>query len=199
MLEQLRSRIQALEYDNDRLRNLAEVESISPNKDEPLEVSSSDHNEALARIESLEELLQATHLKLEASEASQIQAGDKHQEDVAALEAGKASLLTDFKSLEEKLKEQTTLVGVLEQKLAENNSRSHQLELEAQGRDEEIKTLDNKLQTLLLQFEDERQDLASQVSRLRQAGQVCAFPKPQSLCELNHIATRKPLLSMRNV
>lgn len=174
--ERLQSRLDALEYENERLRagrmSTPAQDHIALEKTEALRHELATAADRIAELEkSLEESRQNALEVTSDSDLKLRHLEEDHRDVVAALQGKydeQCKRVTDLEdNLEEAMQELRRTVSIVEDKDKEERQRLEQLE----ARNVEIEAFRTELKRLKDAFESERVDLNSQVDELRQAGQ----------------------------
>ncbi|RXW17083.1 hypothetical protein EST38_g8770 [Candolleomyces aberdarensis] len=188
LITQLQSRLDALEYENARLRAAGEnapptvqpatetetqpVEPPPPQEDNgELDQLKAKHEEALQKISLLEKELDDSKV-LQATKETEIGAlkqdleksGKEREEEKASDAAAMASLRAE---LEDASKESQGLQKVCE----EREALLAEVEGNLQAKEGEIQSLKDSLASTTLELEEERKELGLQIEELRTAGQ----------------------------
>jgi chromosome segregation ATPase len=174
ILEQLRSRLDAAEYENERLRVASDTEGglTSSLQLEQLERLQKERQDALERTLQLEERLPVLEGRLATSIFDLDNLRTSHQNLTLQLEEKNAEahrLTTTYRS---DLQSHTREAQGLKERIDELDRLSRQKDENNQTQISTIKELENNLEKLLAEMDDERQDLNTQIDELRVAGQV---------------------------
>ncbi|KAJ6557190.1 hypothetical protein B0H10DRAFT_2121012 [Mycena sp. CBHHK59/15] len=169
---QLQSRIQALEYENERLR-LASVPPPDTAQDSLAELSALrlEHEEAESRASQLE-------VKLKAAEHSAEEQAAKLRE----LESGRAKVLADLdeekaqsesriQTLQQELEDSVRLAKTLKESISVKENAERESEGKLKAKQAEVASLELRLKRTQTELEEDRIELNGQVDELRQAGQ----------------------------
>jgi CAP-Gly domain-containing linker protein 1 len=170
LVEQLRSRLDALEYENERLRTASETQ---PAEDSVrLEQLQSDKQNAINRATELEANLAGfeQNLKLREDELQKLvtqnleltaqlnDATSEVQRSLASHEQGKQAHHAVLESLRDQLQELERLNSQKDERITEHSS--------------DIETLRGDLERAYAELEEDRKELGAQIDELRIAGQV---------------------------
>jgi CAP-Gly domain-containing linker protein 1 len=171
-IDRLQSRLEALEYENERLRLASDTAATNGSHD------ASASNDALQeqcesltnRVSSLEAQLQTACEALDdrGLEVSSLRS------TVTGLEQQKEEDARHLKELTAKAAESVASATYLKEIIEQKETKETEHESLLVYKDSEITRLEVQVEKLSSQFEEERQDLTRQVDELRQAGQVCA-------------------------
>jgi CAP-Gly domain-containing linker protein 1 len=171
-VERLKSRLDALEYENGRLRSsLDELRAASAETANRTDADVGETRSLRDRVSTLEECLRATEASYDegVSEISTLQNG------LADLERQRDEREQDLAELGAKVAECTAQVEGMNEAIELKEARERELESILEAKSVEIVALKEHVDNLSAQFEDERQELGIQINELRQAGQV-SFP-----------------------
>jgi CAP-Gly domain-containing linker protein 1 len=186
LVDQLQSRIAALEYDNERLRSKAESsDSETPTGSDMTELTEA-HAAATAKITELEAMLetidisQATHdaeiADLNAKHADVLkELQDRHgseQQKITSLENDLSSTRDELRSLKEQAEGSDALVDSLKSQMEEKVAENKKDQEKHVSERTEWESAQSKLKETITTLEDDKKDLGMQVDELRQAGQV---------------------------
>ncbi|KAJ7733766.1 hypothetical protein DFH07DRAFT_928669 [Mycena maculata] len=169
---QLQSRIQALEYENERLRS-ASVPPPDVDKDSlaQLRALRVEHEEAASRVSELEVKLKAAEHSLE-EQTVQIQELETTRTQVlASLDEEKAHSETCLQTIQQELEDSMTLVKTLKETISSQENAEREGESKLKSKQAEIASLELRLKRIQTELEEERAELGGQVDELRQAGQ----------------------------
>ncbi|KAF8973365.1 hypothetical protein BDZ97DRAFT_1780925 [Flammula alnicola] len=173
ILEQLQSRLDAVEYENERLRTASIIEPGAPSvaQEEELEQRRLEQKEAIDRTSNLENKLSELESRLK-SQASQVEsleseterltselndARSESQRSIAAHQSESETHSLEVKSFQEKLDELDRL-----------NSQKEEIN---EANTLKIKQLEANLDQSCIDMEEERRELMAQIDELRVAGQ----------------------------
>lgn len=175
ILDQLKSRLDAAEYENERLRaasDNSEAEQTSSLQLEQLERLQKERQDALDRTLYLEERLPLLEGRLATSMLDLDNLRTSHQNLTLQLEErnAEAQRLTSAYQLD--LQSHTREAQVLKDRIDELDRSSRQKDEKHEAQTSTIKELEDNLDKLLAEMDDERQDLNTQIDELRVAGQV---------------------------
>ncbi|KAJ7783014.1 hypothetical protein B0H16DRAFT_1671164 [Mycena metata] len=169
--DQLQSRIQALEYENERLR----ATSVPPDRDQDASAQLSalqlEYEEAQSRAAELEAKLAAAEQSLE-ERAVHIQGlEDARTQALTSLDEEKAQGESRLQTLEQQLEESQRLSVALKEAIAAKESAERDGEGKLKAKQAEIGSLELRLKRAQTELDEDRLELNSQVDELRQAGQ----------------------------
>ena len=176
LVSQLKSRLDALEYENERLRTLAAIPPPEPvaveGDNAELEQLKVTHQETLAQVIQLQqELADAKELALkqEGQLGSLKEDLEKAGKDLEAQKLTDEELLAGVKTeLEAALKDMQELKQLCEEK----DGQLAEFDNELVAKEGEIGSLRSKLESTTSELEEERKELNLQIDELRIAGQV---------------------------
>ncbi|KAJ6475245.1 hypothetical protein C8R47DRAFT_1142759 [Mycena vitilis] len=168
---QLQARIQALEYENERLR----AASVPPDADRDslaqLTALRLEHEDAQSRVSGLEDQLKAAELSLE-ERITQIQELENARTQVLAdLDQEKAQGESRVQILEQKLEDSLQLAETLKEAVALSETAEQESEGKLKAKQAEIVALEIRLKRTQTELDEDRLELGAQVDELRQAGQ----------------------------
>ncbi|KAJ7497179.1 hypothetical protein FB451DRAFT_1075615 [Mycena latifolia] len=169
---QLQSRIQALEYENERLRGAA---SVPPDADQDslaqLTALRLEHEDAESRISQLEVKLKAAQHSLE-EKAAQIQELETARtQALASLDEEQAKGKNHIQTLEQKLEDSILSVKTLTDTISVKETAERESEAKLKSKQAEIVSLELRLKRAQTELDEDRIELGGQVDELRQAGQ----------------------------
>jgi CAP-Gly domain-containing linker protein 1 len=178
LVEQLQSRIDALEYENERLR-LASGNEFASALPEQLESLERERDEAIAKISYLEEKQAASNSNVEA-----------HTHRISLLEQDLKRITSErdtqqlkdqscVANLQKKVEEDILVIQELQASLTVRSNLVDQQHENLEVKETEIALLNLKLQSMFKELEEEKRELGAQIDELRIAGQV--LPRPSSL------------------
>ncbi|RDB16858.1 Dynactin subunit 1 [Hypsizygus marmoreus] len=170
-VDRLVSRIDALEYENDRLRGVSHTPDTDTDQALQLQAIQQERDDALGRITSLEATLTASEGALEDQRAQVASLVESHQQAVLILETKNSDMENKAKSLQANLDEQLTLVKELQSRVGEQEDSIRNTQDLLSSKEDEIASLGLKLQKMSAESRSERVELGSQIDELRLAGQ----------------------------
>lgn len=170
LIEQLQSRIDALEYENERLR-LASGDEFASVLPEQLESLERERDEAIAKISYLEEGQAASNSNVEA-----------HTHRISLLEQDLKRITSERDSqqlkdqlcvanLQKKAEEDVLVIQELQASLTARSHLVHQQNENLEVKETEIALLNLKLESMSKELEEEKRELGAQIDELRIAGQ----------------------------
>ncbi|KAJ7262294.1 hypothetical protein B0H12DRAFT_1321913 [Mycena haematopus] len=171
--EQLQSRIQALEYENQRLR----ATSVPPDADQnshaqvELEALQLEYEVAQSRASELETRLKAAEQYLEERAARVKELEDASSQALANLSEAKAQGGSRIQTLEQELEDSQLLAETLKETIAVKETVERESGEKLKAKQAEIVTLELRLKRTQTELDEERTELGAQVDELRQAGQ----------------------------
>ncbi|KAF7361997.1 CAP-Gly domain-containing linker protein 2 [Mycena venus] len=169
--DQLQSRIQALEYENQRLRAASAPPDVHQDSLAQLEALRLEHEDAQSRASELEAQLKAAEQSL-AERATQIQELESARSQVlSSLDEEKAQGESRIQTLEQELEETQLLAQTLKETIASKETAEREGGEKLKAKQAEIVTLEIRLKRTQTELDEERIELGGQVDELRQAGQ----------------------------
>lgn len=211
LVDQLQSRIDALEYDNERLRAVNHVPDASPVDVTQLEAAQKERDEALSRISDLEASLSASEYAFNDAQRQVSSLEGEYQKTIKALEDQRSEHETIISTLQAQVDEHAALVKTLQTELSEQEVIIQENAALVNSRGEEITTLTKRLEDVSTELRIEKQDMGAQIDELRMAGQVgfsliivksalktyspgnhCAIRGAPQRCRHSAIRTRNP-------
>lgn len=174
ILEQLQSRLDAAEYENDRLRAAPDTEGgvISSLQLEQLERLQKERQDALDRTSYLEAKLPLLEGRLATSLTDLDNLRTSHQSLTLQLEEKNSEAQRLTATYQSDLQSHTCEKQILKERIDELDRSSRQKDENNETQVSTIKELESNFDKLLADIEDERQDLNTQIDELRVAGQV---------------------------
>jgi len=174
ILEQLQSRLDAAEYENDRLRAAPDTEGgvISSLQLEQLERLQKERQDALERTSYLEAKLPLLEGRLATSLTDLENLRTSHQSLILQLEEKNSEAQRLTATYQLNLQSHTREQQILKERIDELDRSSRQKDENNETQIYTIKELESNFEKLLADVEDERQDLNTQIDELRVAGQV---------------------------
>jgi CAP-Gly domain-containing linker protein 1 len=193
-IDRLQSRLDALEYENERLRSTMDKPNppgldVSSNETQAAEASS-----LMTRILELEARLQAAESSFDERDS----VIDSLQNTLADSEKQKSEGDRRIAEFETKLAESVTSAKGLSKIIEQKEAKEQELASILNTRKSEIDALEGQVDHLSAQLEDERTELGGQINELRQAGQVCHLLTTNRVIQFAESSIRKPLLFTRN-
>ncbi|KAJ7045398.1 hypothetical protein C8F04DRAFT_1388040 [Mycena alexandri] len=169
--DQLQSRIQALEYENERLR----ATSVPPDADQDASAQLSalqlEYEEAQSRASALEAKLAAAEQSLEERAIHIQELEDARTQVLTSLDEEKAQGESRLQTLEQQLEESQLLSATLKEAIAAKESAEREGEGKLKAKQAEIASLELQLKRTQTELDEDRLELNGQVDELRQAGQ----------------------------
>jgi CAP-Gly domain-containing linker protein 1 len=171
-IEQLQSRVDALEYENDRLRSAPNTSDSDSDIQLRVSALQLERDEARSRISLYQAELKTAEASLDDRE-SRLQSLDRdHQQTLAALENEKHESEIRFKVLQLKLDDSTVLVKSLKEAVKVKERAELENDSSLKAKNAHIASLESRMEKAYAELEEERKELGGQVDELRQAGQV---------------------------
>lgn len=170
-LDQLRSRIQALEYDNERLRALNAAPTSAPDTLHPKTIEQ-ERDDAVSRVVSTEAMLATSQQTLEGQQMRITSLEEERQRLAFQLETEKLEHHNSLQAMQTKLDSAISLVETLKGSIHEQKHVIQQGEANLISRETEIARLEAELKNSSTEFQTEKIELGTQIDELRVAGQV---------------------------
>ena len=186
-LERLQSRIEALEYDNERLRNSSQLASPHPGDALHLENLSKERDEALGRIAQLEA---ASSSAIDGVQVQVALLEQKNQEVRLTLETQRHDMQCTIDAIQRKLENETDVVRSLQATIGEKETIIKEKSASVSDLMAEIRCFQLKLENLSTELQNEKQDMGAQIDELRMAGQVSI--------SLNHLRMKLQFVPIGN-
>ncbi|KAG6844343.1 hypothetical protein H0H87_007619 [Tephrocybe sp. NHM501043] len=166
LIEQLQSRIDALEYDNERLRTTKPLHDTYAEQR-----SQQDLEHARAKINSLEAALTTSKGEVEGQQARvKLLEDDKHRME-AALDAQNIASESNLAALQVRMDAELVVVEELRVKVEQQEKAAQQNDITIHSKDQMIFSLESKLTALTAELQAEKTELGLQIDELRSAGQ----------------------------
>ncbi|KAF8891644.1 hypothetical protein BD779DRAFT_1661531 [Infundibulicybe gibba] len=170
LVEQLKSRVEALEYENERLRTIPappanldiniQVEGLQQERDKALE----DLNHANSKTKELQTLIDTRDSKITSMEQVLLRASTQQQSESQAAKER-------ITALQIELETSSRLVGELQEAARATSLVRNQQEVDLNARQAELLDMKNKVDEAYATLEDEKRELGAQIDELREAGQ----------------------------
>lgn len=172
LIDRLQSRLEALEFENERLRSSA---GASKHDDQKLISRIEDEKQQTAsRMLLLEAELKTAQRSLNERD-TKIQSLERAvQQGVAELEKQKHESECCLKNLQSNLDDNATLMQSLRDAIEVKEGVVHENDAVLKAKNAEVALLESRVERAYGELADERKELGSQVDELRQAGQVWA-------------------------
>ncbi|KAG8970030.1 hypothetical protein FRC03_011829 [Tulasnella sp. 419] len=203
--DRLKLRIEALEKDNELLKNELELKNTEPPSTPPSETTPVNTAELDVLKDELEKLKAEHEGVLSKLQTSQ-QAVESHLRDIKekeakidtlnvsaketssrvdALEGSLKETQSKLKDSEELIKDKDSLISTLKEAVDAKASKEDETASALRAKDAEIELLESRIQKLMADFEEEKKYLNSQVNELRLAGQetIALYEERLSLSE----------------
>jgi len=172
VLERLQSRIEALEYDNERLRNSSQPAGPHPGDTVHLESLSKERDDALDRIAQLEASLLASSSTIDGVQVQVASLEQKNQEAHLTLETQRHDMQSMIDAIQRNLECETDVAKGLQATIAEKETIIREKSASVSDLMAELKSLQLKLETLSTELQNEKQEMGAQIDELRTAGQA---------------------------
>ncbi|KAJ7703320.1 hypothetical protein B0H17DRAFT_1042700 [Mycena rosella] len=168
---QLQSRIQALEYENERLR----VASVPPDADQDslaqLSALQLEHEDAESRVSQLEVKLKAAQQSLEEQVAQIQELETARKQVIASLDEEQVKGESRIRTLEQTLEDSVLSVKTLKDAISAQEIAERESEGKLKAKQAEVVSLELRLKRVQTELDEDRIELGGQVDELRQAGQ----------------------------
>lgn len=171
-MDRLHSRLDALEYDNDRLRSALDATPAAPDQNLIIETLQQERDEALTQISQLKNDLEVTENSLHARDLELESLANSQRQSLDDSETFRKDNDSRFEALESRQKASDALIKTLEENLAEKVAQELQNESLLMVKNTEIAALEDQVEHVRAELESERRELGAQIDELRQAGQV---------------------------
>jgi len=185
LIDQLQSRIGALEYDNERLRSVNNTPGDNNSDDTQLQSVRQERDEAVRRIAQIEAELSASESALEAQRTHSSSQEQEYQRVSIELEVLQLSKDSRFEEMQKKADDDATLIKTLQDAVNQQATTTQQQETLSKTREAEMAVLERRLEKAYTELQNEKSELGTQIEELRIAGQVCPYVHAEQL-PLNH-------------
>lgn len=175
LIDQLQSRIDALEYDNERLRSVSNMPADDKLNDAQLQLVEQERDEAVRRIAQLEAELLTSKNALQAQSTHSSSLEQDYKRVLEELESLQISRDSRLKELQEKLDDDAALVKTLKDAVDRQTSIAQEQETLCKTKENEVAVLELRIEKAYTELQEERNDLGAQIGELRMAGQVCSI------------------------
>ncbi|KAF7376043.1 hypothetical protein MSAN_00019100 [Mycena sanguinolenta] len=169
--EQLQSRIQALEYENKRLRAASAPPDADQNLQAQLDALRLEYESVQSRASEFETQLKDAEQDLEKRAARVQELENASSQALASLNEEKAQGGSRIQTLEQELEESRLLAETLKETISVKETLEREGGEKLKAKQAEIVTLELRLKRTQTELDEERTELGSQVDELRQAGQ----------------------------
>ncbi|KAG6813321.1 hypothetical protein H0H92_012134 [Tricholoma furcatifolium] len=170
LIDQLRSRIEALEYDNERLR-LQQSSVDATEQEQQHQHTQHELDEARSKILSLESSLNVSKANVDSQE-TRIKLLEEAKERIESELASTSRTMEDSLSASEaKLHAALEESKELQSKVVEHETSAHRKESALRTHEETIASLEARISTLNTELHNEKVELGAQIDELRSAGQ----------------------------
>ncbi|TFK75264.1 hypothetical protein BDN72DRAFT_832116 [Pluteus cervinus] len=171
LVEELRSRIEALEYDNERLRSIGSPTKDLPDLTSELSVTQVERDSALSKVTTLETELDRLRRMHEEHTASSLALEQEMQSKDLQIDAIKDESERRCAILQLSLDDQTVLLRQIREELSvKQQAEEHRSSL-LERKENDIAVLSARVEQLSSQLELEKQEMGIQINELRTAGQ----------------------------
>lgn len=171
LIDQLQSRIDALEYDNERLRSVSNMPDDDKLNDAQLQLVEQERDEAVRRIAQLEAELLTSKNALQAQSTHSSSLEQDYKRVLEELESLQISRDSRLKELQEKLDDDAALVKTLKDAVDRQTSIAQEQETLCKTKENEVAVLELRIEKAYTELQEERNDLGAQIGELRMAGQ----------------------------
>ncbi|KAF8070239.1 hypothetical protein FPV67DRAFT_1486720 [Lyophyllum atratum] len=168
LIDQLQSRIDALEYDNERLRAAPPTPDTSPDQ---VQIAQQERDEARSKILSLEADLAASKGDIEDQRMRLKSMEEEKERTVSTLQTQTDASESNLTALQAKLDTELGLVTDLRTQVDQQGTTIQQNNTLISSKEEVIVSLELKLAAVSVELQDERNELGTQIDELRSAGQ----------------------------
>jgi DNA repair exonuclease SbcCD ATPase subunit len=175
LIDQLQSRIDALEYDNERLRTVSNMPGDDNLNNSNLQAVEQEQDEAVGRIAQLESELLACEnaLQTQRTHSSSLEQDYRRvTTEFETLQLGRDSRLEEW---QKKLDDGDALVKTMEDAVDRQAAIAQHQESLCKTKEAEIAVLELRIEKAYTELQDEKKELGTQIEELRIAGQVCPF------------------------
>jgi CAP-Gly domain-containing linker protein 1 len=173
LVDQLQSRIDALEYDNERLRSVSNLPSNDNLNDAQFQAVGQERDEAVRRIAQLDAELFTSENALQAQRTHFSSLEQDYRRVSMEFETLQNRRDIRLEELQKRLDEDATLVKTLEDAVNRQASIAQQQETLCKTKEAEIAVLELRVEKAHTELQDEKSELGAQIEELRMAGQVC--------------------------
>lgn len=172
-LEQLRSRLDAVEYENERLRSASEaVMESSPSAQHELECLRVEHRETSEKCSSLESKLHDFESRMRA-QTTQIETLESNNKALLVqLEQATAEAERSIVTRKVIAHDHSVELEVLQERINELDNQNEQRAITDRTNAAKIEELEQNLAKSQSDVEEDRRELGAQIDELRVAGQV---------------------------
>lgn len=174
-IEALKSRIEALEYDNDRLRSLGSPTRESANLSERLNILQAEKDDAISNLTTLENTLATLRQFHEEAEASRTTLENDVQARTVEANRTREEQERRCAVLQLSLDEHVATLRKLQESLSVKQQTEERQRNLLEKKEQEFLELSSRAQHLTRQLDSEKLELGSQIDELRIAGQVCGM------------------------
>lgn len=179
LIDQLQSRLDAMEYENQRLRDLPVDNKANDGADRKVEELQvvmdelrKERDEVSTRVSGLETQIKASERSLDERNTKVESLERLVQQHAADLERQKADSEGRVKDLQAKVEDSEEMVRNLKEAIEAKEGLENQNDSVLKAKNAEIALIESRMQKTSADWEQERKHLLSQVDELRQAGQV---------------------------
>lgn len=174
LIEQLQSRVDALEYENERLRNLsASIEATSSDPPSQVESLQLERDEVANQVSLLQAELTVARNSITVQAAQIESLGRDYRTTLVQLDEQKSTSDIYSSELRSQLNEEVALARSLRESIDEQEILQRQTDVALKVKESDIAALELKLGRMQAELEDEKRELNAQIDELREAGQVC--------------------------
>lgn len=177
LIDQLQSRIDALEYDNERLRSVSNIANNDNLTDSHLQDVEQERGEAVRRIAQLEAELFTSENALQAQRMHSSALEQDYLRVTTELETLRISRDSRVEELQKKLDDDAAHVKTLVDSADRQAALAQQQEFLCKTREGEMAILELRIEKAYTELQDEKRELGAQIEELRMAGQVCLLSR----------------------
>lgn len=173
-IDRLQSRVDSLEYENQRLRDAAndtkpDLLQVASTR---IEVLQAEHEESTTRISELESQIKTSERSLYERNSKVESLERSIQQALADLDRQRIESDSRLKDLQAKLEDGDVMVKNLKEAIEAKEGLENRNDSLLKAKNAEITLLESRIQKASADWEQDRKELAGQVDELRQAGQV---------------------------
>lgn len=178
-IDQLQSRIEALEYENERIRSLASAPptpATDPELSSKLESLESSNTSANLEISQLKTTISTAEVTISERDAlikSLTSSKGATESELQELQTSVQLKITELIGLKEQLASSEGMIKSLQDVISEKSSAEDMSGKLLSTKSKEWETSEAHLKKLIVDLEEEKRDLSGLVDELRHAGQVC--------------------------
>jgi CAP-Gly domain-containing linker protein 1 len=175
-IERLQSRLDALEYENERLQSVPKTLPDDLEAARRAEAMEAERDQERSRISQLEAQIKTTERSLNERDSKVDSLQRVVQQMTADLDAKRNDSESRLRDLQSKLDDSVVLVQNLKEALEAKEGRENENNAILKAKNAEVALLQSRVEKAYVELENERRELGAQVGELREAGQVCCLP-----------------------